>query len=212
MNKCNYCGNPMERNINNRRCKNKYCSKACSNKRRSRPIAVICGFCGASLKRRPFQLRNPNRVHYCNRICKANGTRGIFKIKNPALQRLFYSYRNGARRRNLNFEISFDEFGKITKRNCFYCGRSPQAKAHSQSGDIYIYNGIDRWDNSLSYTWDNIVTCCFACNQMKGILSGDNFLQKIKHINERFGEIMKGQHITIYPVMGHIPMISSIGK
>lgn len=32
----------------------------------------------------------------------------------------------------------------------------------------YVYNGVDRKDNHVGYTYDNCLPCCGACNHMKG--------------------------------------------
>jgi hypothetical protein len=39
----------------------------------------------------------------------------------------------------------------------------------------YIYNGVDRVNNSLGYTKDNCKPCCKMCNKMKGTMSLEEF-------------------------------------
>jgi deferrochelatase/peroxidase EfeB len=40
-------------------------------------------------------------------------------------------------------------------------------------------NGLDRVDNNRGYVFSNVVSCCFKCNQMKGKLSVQEFLNHI---------------------------------
>ena len=40
----------------------------------------------------------------------------------------------------------------------------------------YTYNGIDRLDNSLGYTLDNVVASCWDCNRAKQDLTVGDFL------------------------------------
>lgn len=88
---------------------------------------------------------------------------------------LFGRYKAGAIKRNLIFEISFDRFLQLTKKDCFYCGQAPEQELglFNKAGELrvngtYIYNGIDRYDNNLGYTIENCVPCCFRCNRSKG--------------------------------------------
>ena len=46
----------------------------------------------------------------------------------------------------------------ITKDDCFYC--------HTEIVDGYPH-GLDRVDNNVGYTPENVVTCCTLCNMMK---------------------------------------------
>lgn len=65
----------------------------------------------------------------------------------------FSQYKANAKRRNLDFSISFEFFEKTISSGCAYCGG--------------MGGGVDRWDNSLGYTETNSVPCCMVCNRMK---------------------------------------------
>ena len=54
---------------------------------------------------------------------------------------------------------------------------------------IYIqgYSGVDRVQNAGTYQKDNVVGCCKTCNFMKGPLSVNAFLAKVKHIAREVG-------------------------
>lgn len=99
-------------------------------------------------------------------------------IKNIEAQRAYYkqpllvykSYIKGAKRRKLEFKISFEFFCNSINKNCFYC----EEKA----------NGIDRLDSSKGYIEENCVPCCTICNRMKSNYTLDYFLSKCKKIVE----------------------------
>ncbi len=112
---------------------------------------------------------------------------------------LFYAYKKGASDRNLNFELSKEEFKEFLNKNCFYCGEPPsnlyQIK-NSKTGEIragipLLYNGIDRLDNKIGYTIENSITCCDMCNKMKRSYEFTNFLEQIKKIyRHKFGDLI----------------------
>lgn len=83
-----------------------------------------------------------------------------------SLNALYSVYRIQASKRHLSFELTRDQFKEITKKNCFYCGDEPHQKIKNKNGD-YIYNGIDRVDNTKGYLIENVVPCCGICNKAK---------------------------------------------
>jgi hypothetical protein len=94
---------------------------------------------------------------------------------------LINSYKRHAKDRNIGFELSNDEFFKITKQNCFYCGVEPKQVISPKGayGD-YIYNGVDRVDNDLPYTTKNCVAACRPCNSRKNGITKE-MIFKIYH-------------------------------
>lgn len=82
---------------------------------------------------------------------------------------LIASYKMGAKKRSLEYTLTNEEFENLTKQNCYYCGNPPlrERKNGEYANGSYIYNGIDRVDNSKGYTLDNCVSCCFECNMRK---------------------------------------------
>ena len=82
-----------------------------------------------------------------------------WRDKSPkGLRRLYIA---SAKKRNIVFDIIEEEFTKLINDDCFYCGQSAIPKR----------NGIDRVDNTKGYVLENLVPCCFKCNQLKGKLS-----------------------------------------
>jgi hypothetical protein len=96
-------------------------------------------------------------------------------------------YRNIVKRANnkkINIDITKEEFRFFTKQNCYYCGIEPkQSSRNRKDSTQYVYNGLDRINNSLGYTKNNVVVCCGRCNRMKGILNQDFFINQIKKIH-----------------------------
>jgi len=70
----------------------------------------------------------------------------------------------------------FDRYVKEHGRNCEYCGdpwtyivnKIKVGQGHTPRGSTNKKNfSIDRLDNKKTYTLDNIVFCCFDCNDRK---------------------------------------------
>ena len=100
---------------------------------------------------------------------------------------LLSSYKMGANERDYSFELTKEEFRKLTKQDCYFCGDKPSKEygdIHGYNGS-YIYNGVDRLDNSLGYSIDNCVTSCTVCNLMKRTLGEQEFYMHIQKILDR---------------------------
>lgn len=100
-----------------------------------------------------------------------------------AINSIYLVYKNGAKYRNLTFELSKDKFKELINCSCHYCGMPPsnEYKSRYSSGN-YKYNGLDRINSHLGYTEDNVVTSCYFCNRLKGALSYGDFLDWIERI------------------------------
>lgn len=95
-------------------------------------------------------------------------------------------YKVGAKQRNLKFDIGLEEFIKLSSKNCYYCNSSPSNLAGSDKNNgKYLYNGLDRVNNTIGYKLDNVVPCCKNCNLAKRELTKKEFLNMIKMIYER---------------------------
>lgn len=107
----------------------------------------------------------------------------------------FNSYLNNAKKRELSFDLTREEFYLLTSANCAYCGAAPshvvQIKYSSRSKQTpgqyrartpYICNGIDRVDNDKGYSVSNCVPSCHECNQAKKSRSAEDFLSHVKRV------------------------------
>jgi hypothetical protein len=83
----------------------------------------------------------------------------------------FNTYKNRAKKRNFEFEITFEDFNRITSTACHYCK------------DSEAQIGIDRKNNKKGYTLNNSLPCCWSCNKMKGSKTYEemiNFIVRIR--------------------------------
>jgi hypothetical protein len=88
---------------------------------------------------------------------------------------LFKKFHNGAAKRKIEFDITFEDFCNIVENPCFYCGSTYRI-------------GIDRKNNNIGYKKYNCVPCCPTCNFMKGKFEIDDFICKIASIYENLIE------------------------
>ncbi len=129
--------------------------------RGSRLISGGCTSCGSCSKRKPYGLSSMN-------------------------QRIS-SYKLTAKNRNTDYSLTDEEFHKITKSECFYCGSPPSNVANKpDTYGEYIYNGIDRVDSGKGYFIGNVVPCCKRCNQAKNDMSQEEFFKWIRRIYKHY--------------------------
>jgi hypothetical protein len=94
---------------------------------------------------------------------------------------LYGIYKNTcAIKRGLSFDLMFEEFFRLTQKNCSYCGSEPLKSFKKGSSESFHYNGIDRINNNLGYFKSNVVPCCFSCNASKMALDQEFFINKIR--------------------------------
>lgn len=99
---------------------------------------------------------------------------------------IYRAYIKGAKIRNLSFELSLDSFLKLTSSECAYCGAKPcRVSIRKRTNGPWIYNGIDRVDNTLGYIPGNMVPCCYRCNSAKQNHTLANFFDWIHRIYSR---------------------------
>jgi len=119
-------------------------------------------------------------------------------VLNPAFNGLFGNYKGQAKSRGIAWELTQEQFKKLTESPCYYTGREPSSvftsvgsRERSKRGlpmtecDKHVYNGIDRLDSNKGYTLDNCVSCCKDANLAKQSLSHDEFIALCKEIAAR---------------------------
>jgi len=101
---------------------------------------------------------------------------------------LYLRYKNGAKRRKIEFNLTKEQFKNLINQPCYYCNCLPNTKTkynrkyqYSKPKVLY-YNGIDRVDNKNGYNIKNVVTCCFTCNYAKRKMGIQEFLLWIKRV------------------------------
>lgn len=65
--------------------------------------------------------------------------------------RLFHSYKLRDKQRGLTNDLTKEFVLDLCKKPCIYCGDTKRI-------------GLDRKDNSIGHTKDNVVPCCYDCN------------------------------------------------
>lgn len=99
---------------------------------------------------------------------------------------LWNRYRHNAKKRKRIWDLTEDQFEKLTSSECEYCGAPPgQISRNKRCGVHYVYNGVDRIDNGKGYSIDNVVSCCKSCNLMKGRMSREEFLDVVRRISSK---------------------------
>lgn len=98
--------------------------------------------------------------------------------KSPHIR--YKSYQNNARNKDRIFELSEEDFMKITSQPCIYCGE------YSDTYNGEQFNGIDRIDSNLGYSINNCAPCCATCNRMKMEIDVDDWINKMIQIINYF--------------------------
>lgn len=114
------------------------------------------------------------------------------------LKQLYNTYKNSAKNRNHNWDLSVDDFKLLISKNCYYCNSQPSQKLimNNINGDrVLLYNGIDRVNNSLGYNIYNVVAACGICNLAKKDSSIDEFYSWIVRV---YKNLLEKKIITDY--------------
>lgn len=127
----------------------------------------------------------------------SQGTKPVLPCGLAAKRQVYNNYRTRAARISVPFTLTFEEFLAFTLLPCYYCGKPPSnlMKAdirNKEKGDDFIYQGVDRADNTDGYTRGNAVPCCPACNKMKGTMDHIQFMSRIMRIYKYSVEVYKG--------------------
>lgn len=96
----------------------------------------------------------------------------------------FHNCVNSATQRGYTWEINIETFHLLSQKTCFYCDILPNNISNSRKTcEPFKYNGLDRINNLIGYTIDNVVPCCKECNLGKGVQSQKEFFERVRRIN-----------------------------
>jgi len=132
-----------------------------------------------------------NHTKSCGCLRDENiGNRRRLRSGFASMRGLINSYKNGAKKRGVKYELTEKQFAEITKQNCYYCGVRPhRIIKYRECNGAYIYNGLDRVNNDEGYTVKNVVPCCKICNWAKNNLTMKEYKNWIKSsYNKIFGQ------------------------
>lgn len=121
---------------------------------------------------------------------------GLSKEQRRMLNSRLHSYKSGAKKRGLDWDLTYKEFKELTEKACVYCGTDPkrlnyfenapslQAESPNRDWEKYTinFNGVDRVDSSDGYNIDNCVPCCTYCNRAKSDMSFEEFREHISRM------------------------------
>lgn len=162
-------------------CCNQYKSLKYFRKRKSSKdkLQGQCSKC-INKKARVFRIKNLRRIKI-NAKKYRQSIKGIYMVCKL----------NGAKERNIVFNISYSDFEnwyKKQKQICFYCGRNlkeiKKDKHHHKTDRLTI----DRIDNNEGYTLNNIVLACWICNNVKSKIFNKS---EMKLIGKTLNKILK---------------------
>jgi len=112
---------------------------------------------------RSWQKNNPEKYRIIHRRSK--------KTKRGRFSR----YKYDAKKRNLLWDLTFEEFMAFWQKPCYYCG------------DKIETIGLDRADNKEGYSINNIVPCCRSCNLFKRQIKKEAFIKICKAVAQHLG-------------------------
>lgn len=84
-----------------------------------------------------------------------------YRIKSTELKVRFRCAKDRAKRKSMQFTLTFEEYCSIISKPCFYSGESMEKDQGS---------GLDRIDNSKGYHLDNVLPSRGWCNRLRGAL------------------------------------------
>lgn len=123
-------------------------------------------------------------------------------------------YIQRAKRKKYLWELNQELFEELIFDNCFYCGISPskvyngritlankenilsERQKWKEEGWIK-FNGVDRMNNSIGYTRNNSVSCCYNCNQAKLDRTMDEFMHWVERLVEHKNKRTRNTTVTI---------------
>jgi hypothetical protein len=138
--------------------------------------------------------------------CNTNSKIKNRKYDNPqevTINSVLSNYRGKAKRRNLKWELTRQQFKDLVVQRCYYCQSEPTTiknvykqkhpdrhracQEWSKAAAIKL-NGIDRLNNTKGYVLENCVPCCEICNKAKRNLTEEEFVSWIQRLIAVFGK------------------------
>lgn len=101
-----------------------------------------------------------------------------------AMRHVYRNYRYSAKKRGIEFYITYEEATTLFKKRCHYCGNRPSQKVPKDYQGNHVYNGIDRVDNAGPYSIENCVPCCGMCNRAKGKYTVEQFMEWVDRVHK----------------------------
>ena len=136
-----------------------------------------CEKCGTEWRTKAEHLRTKLA---CAGKCKRPHTN---RPSTNAIDAVYNTCENSAKIRDLEFNISKDDFIFLSQQPCRYCGEAPARTRRHKSGN-FVYWGLDRIENNRGYLNDNCCAACPQCNRMKLTQSFSEFMAHVDRIHD----------------------------
>jgi 5-methylcytosine-specific restriction endonuclease McrA len=149
---------------------------------------TACKFCNSA----KGNLSDKEFIELSKRISENFGkntisTDPITKDKLKFLNKRYIISKYRAKTANLSFLLSKEEFGRMMKSKCHYCGFDNSNVVYNKNkSEKFLCNGIDRIDSNIGYISTNCVPCCKICNRAKLTTYYKDFVLKMNNIWKRF--------------------------
>ena len=143
----------------------------------------ICSCCKIEKSSTDFYAdkRTQDGLFYYCKTCKAfkvkqkrkenpEKTKEQTKKENQSISGKYREYKFSAKRRDIVFDLTKDDFKTFWQKPCFYCNSTIETI------------GIDRKNNNIGYTLDNCLSCCKMCNVGKHTSTYEEFIEHCKKV------------------------------
>ena len=129
-------------------------------------------------KYKDFLLESKNHIGIVNQLFLEQSFNGDNTTKNELHKKInSYKQQDIKKDKNLDGLISYEELLEklvISKLRCYYC-RKDVLLLYENNREQKQWT-LDRLDNSLGHTKDNVVVCCLKCNLERRCLNDEKFL------------------------------------
>jgi hypothetical protein len=103
----------------------------------------------------------------------------LTKTFKDAAKRVQNQYQKDALKRKKDWNLTDEEFYDLIVSPCHYTGALPNKLIKTQQGD-FLWNGVDRKDNTKGYVRGNVLPCSDHANWAKGTKPYDEFIIWLK--------------------------------
>ena len=128
-------------------------------------------------KYKDFLLESKNHIGIVNQLFLEQSFNGDNTTKNELHKKInSYKQQDIKKDKNLDGLISYEELLEklvISKLRCYYC-RKDVLLLYENNREQKQWT-LDRLDNSLGHTKDNVVVCCLKCNLERRRLDAEKF-------------------------------------
>jgi len=129
-------------------------------------------------KYKDFLLESKNHISIVNQLFLEQSFNGDNTTKNELHKKInSYKQQDIKKDKNLDGLISYEELLEklvVSKLKCYYC-RKDVLLLYENNREQKQWT-LDRLDNSLGHTKENVVVCCLKCNLERRCLNDEKFL------------------------------------